>query len=131
MREELLKRRVFNILMDNTDDHERNHCLRLNFDGYHELTPAFDVVPTLQNSGYQSLSVGSSGAESTIENALSEISEFGIKRPRAVELVQVVTRVVDSWAGHFVQHGVCAADMKQLEASIDRDSLRLQRRHYC
>jgi serine/threonine-protein kinase HipA len=29
MREELFKRMVFNILMDNTDDHERNHCVRL------------------------------------------------------------------------------------------------------
>ena len=48
MREELFKRMVFNILMDNTDDHERNHCLRLGFDGYYDLAPAFDVVPTLR-----------------------------------------------------------------------------------
>jgi hypothetical protein len=33
MHEELFKRMVFNILMDNTDDHERNQCVRLNFDG--------------------------------------------------------------------------------------------------
>jgi serine/threonine-protein kinase HipA len=58
MREELFKRMVFNILMDNTDDHERNHCERLNFDGYHDLAPAFDVLPTLQNLGYQILVSG-------------------------------------------------------------------------
>jgi serine/threonine-protein kinase HipA len=58
-REELFKRMVFNILMDNTDDHERNHSLRLAFDGYHELTPAYDVVPTLLNLGYQAMVVGS------------------------------------------------------------------------
>lgn len=39
--------------------------LRLGFDGYYALAPAFDVVPTLQNLGYQSLSVGAKGAEST------------------------------------------------------------------
>ena len=131
MREELFKRMVFNILMDNTDDHERNHCLRLNFDGYYDLAPAFDVVPTLQNLGYQSLSVGAKGAESTLENALSELSEFGIKKPRAVALIQVVARAVDGWAVHFAQHGVCAADMEQLGASIDRDSLRFQRGEFC
>ena len=131
MREELFKRMVFNILMDNTDDHERNHCLRLNFDGYHDLAPAFDVVPTLQNLGYQSLSVGVKGAESTLENALSELSEFGIKRPRAVALIQIVARLVDGWAGHFAQHGVCAADMAQLAGSIDRDFLKFQRREFC
>jgi serine/threonine-protein kinase HipA len=127
MREELFKR----ILMDNTDDHERNHCVRLNFDGYHDLAPAFDVLPTLQNPGYQSLSVGAHGSASTHENALTELSEFGIKRPRAIELIQAVARAVDGWLRHFEQHGVCSADMEQLGASIDQDSLRLQRREFC
>ena len=111
MREELFKRMVFNILMDNTDDHERNHCMRLNFDGYHDLAPAFDVLPTLQNLGYQSLSVAAHGSESTLDNALTELSEFGIKRPRAIELIQAVARAVDGWPRHFEQHGVCSADM--------------------
>lgn len=130
MREELFKRMVFNILMDNTDDHERNHCLRLGFDGYYELTPAFDVVPTLQNLGYQSLSVGARGAESTLENALSELSEFGIKRPRALALIQQLARAVDQWPRHFAQHGVCPADMALLSASIDRDALKSQRSEF-
>ena len=131
MREELFKRMVFNILMDNTDDHERNHSISLNLaDGYYDLTPAYDVVPSLQNLGYQALSVGSLGAESSLENALSEINEFGIKKPRAKELIKQVTAAVDSWADHFRQLGVCPADMEQLAASIDRDALRLQRQEY-
>jgi serine/threonine-protein kinase HipA len=131
MREELFRRMVFNILMDNTDDHERNHCVRLGFDGYYELAPAFDVVPSLQNLGYQALSVGAAGAESTLENALSELSEFGLKRPRAIELTQAVARTVAQWARHFTQQGVCPADMALLEASIDRDALKFQRQAFC
>lgn len=131
MREELCKRMVFNILMDNTDDHERNHCLRLGFDGYYALSPAYDVVPTLQNLGYQALSVGVRGAESTLENALSELSEFGIKKPRAQVLIAEVARTVDQWPQHFARHGVCRSDMDQLHASIDRDALKLQRKAYC
>ena len=118
---------VFNILMDNTDDHERNHSLRLGLDGYYELTPAYDVVPTLQNLGYQAMAVGAAGAESSLDNALSELREWGIQRVRAVELIQQVVRVVDGWRDHFAQQGVCAADMELLEASIDRDALRAQR----
>ena len=130
-REELFQRMVFNILMDNTDDHERNHSLSLNLaDGYYDLTPAYDVVPSLQNLGQQSLIVGSLGAESSLDNALSEINEFGIQRPRAIALVKQVAAAVDRWAGHFRQMGVCAADMEQLAHSIDRDALRLQRREY-
>jgi serine/threonine-protein kinase HipA len=131
LREELFKRMVFNILMDNTDDHERNHCLRLGFDGYYDLAPAFDVLPTMLNMGYQSLIVGSHGAESTIDNALTELSEFGITRPRAIQLIQAVARTVDQWSAHFPQLGVCAADMELLAASVDRDALKLQRREFC
>ncbi len=126
-REELFQRMVFNILMDNTDDHERNHSLRLGWDGYYELTPAYDVVPTLQNLGYQAMSVGVSGAESSLDNALTELSEFGIQRARAIELIQQVVRVVDGWQDHFVQQGVSAFDMDLLRASIDRDALLSQR----
>ena len=130
-REELFRRMVFNILMDNTDDHERNHCLRLGLDGYYDLAPAFDVVPTLQNMGYQALVVGQHGAQSTLDNALTELSEFGLTRPRALELIQSVARVVEQWSRHFQQLGVCAADMEQLAASIDRDDLKLQRQAFC
>lgn len=66
-----------------------------------------------------------------IENALSELSEFGMKRPRAIELIQVVARTVDQWSHHFGPRGVCQADMVQLSASIDRDALKFQRREFC
>jgi serine/threonine-protein kinase HipA len=131
MREELFRRMVFNILMDNTDDHERNHSVRLAFDGYHELTPAYDVVPTLQNLGYQAMSVGRAGAVSSLDNALTELSEFGIKKARAIELIRQVARTVDGWEAHFTQMGVSVADRELLRASIDRDALRHQRQAYC
>ena len=129
-REELFQRMVFNILMDNTDDHERNHSLRLGLDGYYELTPAYDVVPTLLNMGRQSMLVGAAGAESSLENALTELNEFGIRRARAMDLIRQVAQVVDGWQAHFAQQGVCRADMELLHASIDRDALRTQRHSF-
>ena len=130
MREELFRRMVFNILMDNTDDHERNHSVRLTFDGYHELTPAYDVVPSLQNLGYQAMVVGRDGAASSLDNALTELSEFGIKRARAIDLVHQVARTVNGWEAHFARMGVSGADRELLRASIDRDALRHQRQAY-
>ena len=131
MREELFKRMVFNILMDNTDDHERNHSISLNLaDGYYDLTPAYDVVPSLQNLGYQALVVGTAGSESSLENALTQINEYSIKMPRAVELIRQVAAAVDRWAAHFTALGVSKSDMELLAASIDRDALRSQRQAF-
>ena len=81
MREELFKRMVFNILMDNTDDHERNHSISLNLlDGYYDLTPAYDVVPSLQNLGRQAMIVGTMGTESSIASAIP-VSRFEAPGP--------------------------------------------------
>jgi serine/threonine-protein kinase HipA len=62
---------VFNIMMDNTDDHEENHAL-LVVNNVMTLAPAFDVLPASPALGYQSMRVGQEGGASTLENALSE-----------------------------------------------------------
>ena len=50
---ELFRRMVFNILMDNTDDHEKNHVLLVDDGQYFHLAPAFDLLPSAQALGYQ------------------------------------------------------------------------------
>ncbi|WP_309680621.1 HipA domain-containing protein, partial [Polaromonas sp.] len=69
---QLFRRMVFNILMDNTDDHEKNHALLRQADGHYRLSPAFDVVPSAQGLGYQAMGVGDQATESTLVNALSQ-----------------------------------------------------------
>jgi serine/threonine-protein kinase HipA len=124
--EQVFRRLVFNILMDNTDDHEKNHAfLRVN--SAYALAPAFDVVPSGQGLGYQSMEVGRLGAESSLTNALSEHAAFGLTAQRAQQLVSEVTRVVSGWQTHFVQVGVSAKDIQTLAQYIDRPFLKTQR----
>ena len=54
-----------------------------------------------------------------------------ITRARAIGLIQEVAHAIEQWPLHFAQHGVCAADMEQLAASIDRDALKDQRKAFC
>ena len=117
---ELFRRMVFNILIDNTDDHEKNHVLLMADSGEYELSPAFDVVPSGQALGYQQLRVGSSGANSTLENALSECDQFGMKKAEATDQVKKVCAVVAGWKEHFAKAGVLANDIESLSGQIDR-----------
>ncbi|HUD32964.1 MAG TPA: HipA domain-containing protein, partial [Variovorax sp.] len=50
---QLFRRMVFNILVDNTDDQEKNHALLRHPDGHWTLSPAFDIVPSLSGLGAQ------------------------------------------------------------------------------
>ena len=125
---ELFRRMVFNILIDNTDDHEKNHVLLMADSGEYELSPAFDVLPSAQALGYQQMRVGSSGADSTLENALSECAQFGMKKAEAVDQVKKVCAVVAGWKEHFARAGVLLSDIESLSGQIDRPFLRDQRK---
>lgn len=124
---ELFRRMVFNILMDNTDDHEKNHALLMTDDLHLVLAPAYDVVPTAQGLGYQQLRVGKDAADSTIANALSEPSQFGMRPAEAREEAARVAKVVAGWKDHFRQAGAAPRDIDRLTQFIDRDSLVGQR----
>jgi len=124
---ELFRRMVFNILIDNTDDHEKNHALLMAPSGHYQLSPAFDVLPSGQALGYQQMRVGAQAADSTLDNALSECAQFGLKRAEAAEQMRSVCAVVNGWRAHFAQAGVKAVDLDLLAGQIDRAFLREQR----
>lgn len=125
--QELFRRMVFNILIDNTDDHEKNHALLMADSGAFALSPAFDVLPSGQALGYQQMRVGSAGADSTLNNALSECAQFGLKKHEARQEIKKVCDAVGRWQLHFAQLGVGRADIDALACQIDRTFLLSQR----
>jgi serine/threonine-protein kinase HipA len=123
---QVFRRMVFNILIDNTDDHEKNHALLA--DGRHyALAPAYDVLPAGQALGYQQFRVGALGLDASIANALSEHSAFGLRRPEAEALAREVAQVVDGWQAHFTACGVSPRDLQDLAEQVDRPYLRAER----
>jgi serine/threonine-protein kinase HipA len=128
--EQLFRRMVFNILIDNTDDHEKNHALIVDAAQRYRLSPAYDVLPSGQALGYQQLRVGRDGADSTLSNALSEHRAFALSAGRAREICIEVARVVRGWCPHFSAHGVTASDLALLSGQIDRKFLLEQREDF-
>ena len=127
---ELFRRMVFNILMDNTDDHEKNHALLVvnpYGNGRLKLAPAYDILPTHSGQGHQEFICGALGHESTLDNAMSECEAFGLLPNEAAQEVARVIEVVDGWRTHLAQVGVSAADIEYLGQFIDGDELLAQR----
>ena len=117
---QLFKRMVFNILIDNTDDHEKNHALIRTDLGHYRLSPAFDVLPAAQGLGYQQMRVGINGHDSSIENALSEVAAFGLKLSEAKETVGDIQKIVKTWPQHFANCGVKPREIEMLEVNLSR-----------
>lgn len=130
---ELFRRMVFNILMDNTDDHEKNHALLFDMsEGVNRLrlAPAYDVLPTNSGQGYQEFICGADGQDSTLANAMSECEAFGMTSVEAAQQISDVIGVVNGWKEHFAQVGVSESDISHLAEFIDGDTLLAQRESF-
>lgn len=120
---ELLRRLIFNILIDNTDDHEKNHVLTVTDAQHYLLSPAFDVLPTGQALRYQSMGVGVDGAVSSVDNALSMPQAYWLNRREALAEARQVVEVVNGWQAHFAAAGVDRNTIERLANQIDRADL--------
>ena len=125
--QELFRRMVFNILIDNTDDHEKNHALVRGTDGFYALSVAFDVLPAAQGLGYQQMRVGQRGHEASLANALSEAHAFGLSVAAARSMAANIGQQVAQWKTVFQGLGVRAADLAVLAQYLDGAHLTAQR----
>jgi serine/threonine-protein kinase HipA len=125
---EVFRRMVFNILIDNTDDHEKNHALLMTDAQQYELSPAYDILPSGQALGFQQMRVGEQEADSTVANALSLSQMYGLAKNEAVKEAQAVAQVIDGWKQHFAACGVTRGDIDLYAEQIDRPFLSDQRR---
>jgi serine/threonine-protein kinase HipA len=128
--QELFRRMVFNILIDNTDDHEKNHAVLVTDAQQYELAPAYDVLPSGQALGFQQMRVGELEGDSTLANAMSMAQLFELNEKQAAAQVRRVARVVAGWKEHFAGCGVTRRDLDLLAEQIDRPFLADQRREY-
>ena len=118
---------MFDILIDNTDDHEKNHVLLWQPGGRYRLSSAFDVVPSAHGLGYQAMLVGDQATQSALVNALSQARQFGLKGDAAHAIINEVALRVAGWKEAFSAQGVAATDIDLLAQYIDGDRLRRQR----
>lgn len=96
--EELFRRMVFNLLIDNSDDHLKNHGVLHAGGNLYRLSPAFDVVPQLTNLGYQMLSIDGTSHASHLDLAIKSAPHFDISTDRAVAITrELVEKVYRGW----------------------------------
>ena len=126
--QELFRRMVFNILIDNTDDHEKNHALLMTDAQEYRLSPAYDVLPAGQALGFQQMRVGEHEADSTLDNALTMARYFALDDKQARAQIRRVAQVVSTWRAHFAACGVGKRDIALYEEQIDRPFLLEQRK---
>jgi serine/threonine-protein kinase HipA len=114
---ELFRRMVFNMVVDNSDDHIKNHGALFNGNGQMRLSPAFDVVPQLTNLGYQMLSADGSSHNSDLSLARKVASQSGLSKANADKIIQeIIDTISSNWREVFTD---CDADARLLKRFDD------------
>jgi len=130
---ELFRRMVFNILMANTDDHEKNHALLCRVSGRTmqlELSPAYDMVPTGSGALEHQFMVSEDSREPSLALAMSGAETFNLSPADAAAEVTQIIAVVNGWQAHFRTIGVTERDVVEVAALVDAPELIGQRREF-
>lgn len=101
--DQLYRRMVFNLIIDNNDDHVKNHGVLHAEKGKYRLAPAFDLVMQLNNIGYQELAIKPGYNLSSIKLAKEAAPHFGINENSVEEIIKSIEKIVDDELIKIVQ----------------------------
>ncbi len=119
---QLFRRLVFNLAVDNSDDHIKNHGLLRDGDRW-RLAPAFDLVMQLSNLGYQSLAIVPGRLESHMDRVREAAPQFGLSPAQAQALADEVADTVYTQAAWVLQaHGASQPLVAQALACLQRQA---------
>lgn len=87
--QEVFRRMVFNILANNTDDHNKNFSFIMQKNGSWRLSPAYDITYVFDNGGflpneYHCLYIRAKLSRITRDDVIQFAQDNGIRRPEAI-----------------------------------------------
>ena len=130
--EEVFRRMVFNILANNTDDHNKNFSFLMDEQGNWRLSPAYDMTYIFNSGGYlpethHCLMIRGRFADITIDDVMQLATENGIRRPE--NIIREVAEAIHGFRALAEKHGVqerwIAAVDTTLKANIEAWKLSL------
>lgn len=110
--EELYRRVAFSICIGNSDDHFRNHGFLLTSKGW-ELSPAFDMNPTMNRS--QSLLISDSSNAADLNVLLEAAYDYMLTASKAQEIVDEVLTAMKDWQKEAMKLNLSARDISMFE----------------
>ena len=127
-RKEIFRRMVFNMLIDNTDDHSKNHAFIRLPSGHFDLAPAYDILPQMSGLGRQAMPISCGRSEDDFATAIAECSQFGLHTDEAIEEWRRIARGVSGWREIFSGVGVSGVDIDYLSGFLDSEDKLAMRR---
>lgn len=124
-----IRRAFFNIIARNQDDHVKNIGFLMNRKGEWRLSPAFDVAysynPTGDWTSRHQMSLNGKRDKFDIEDLIALARMAGIKRAKAIQIVDEIGFAVKNWRKHAKEAQVIPNQIKKIENTLRLAELNL------
>lgn len=113
---ELFRRVAFTVLVNNIDDHWKNHGFLRRAEGW-RLSPAFDVNPSPSNGVISSRQINPQDdpRDRDIRNLVASRDAFKLSAPDAATVLGEVLAAVRSWGSVAAEAGISASEIGSME----------------
>ena len=111
---------VFNILTHNRDDHAKNFSFLMDEKGIWQVSPAYDLTFSSGPSGEHCTTIMREGKNPTITHMVKLAEISGIKKTKALQIIDEVKIAVSKWKMFAEDAGVSHSSLKMIQIAIDR-----------
>ena len=113
---------IFNILANNTDDHNKNFSFLMNENGTWKLSPAYDLTYIFNTGGFlpetmHCLMMQGKLSRHTLDDAIQFARDNGIRRPEAI--IRAVANALMQFRTIAMKHGVQPRWINAVEQTIN------------
>ena len=116
----LWRRIAFMLVINNVDDHLRNHGFLRSASGW-TLSPAFDLNPDPEPGAARVTTVGFvDDAEGALEQLLANAGAFRLTADRAAAVLDEVLRGTGAWRESARANGVGEGELRRFAPALDR-----------
>lgn len=117
-----VRRAYFNIVARNQDDHVKNIGFVMNKQGEWRLSPAFDVAYSYNPQGAwtsrHQMSVNGKRDNFVVEDFVAFAKMAGLKKRKALRLLDEVVQAVRGWATYASEAGVLVEHTQRIEKTL-------------
>ena len=119
--QEVFRRMVFNVLANNTDDHNKNFSFLMQEDGTWRLSPAYDITYIIDVGGYlpnedHCMYIRAKLRNITYDDVIQFARDNGIRRPDAI--IHDVVESLKQFRNVAIEYGVANEWIGRVEAAI-------------
>ena len=120
--EEIFRRMIFNILANNTDDHNKNFSFLMDEAGHWQLSPAYDMTYIFNTGGFlpekmHCLMLRGKLQGHTLEDVMAFAKENGIRRAEAI--IEEVSSAIKGFREFAEESGVAKRWISSVESSLN------------